>query len=93
MQIMPLSENPWYQKVLKEITETDRRKREMEKNFHSDMIDDYQQLVEEEAKQAVELLKYGVGCQVSKGAVLITVDDETTFEIQKEALRNELGVD
>lgn len=93
MQIIPLSENPWYQKVLKEITETDRRKREMEKNFHSDMIDDYQQLVEEEAKQAVELLKYGVGCQVSKGAVLITVDDETTFEIQKEALRNELGVD
>lgn len=92
MNFEPINENPWYLKVLSQIKAVDKAKKDMEHNFDPTMRPKYDGIIKEEAADAAELLKLGASYTVTDKFVNITVDDET-FEIDKEQLKSELGID
>lgn len=85
-------ESPWFKKVLSEIKDLDRRKREMEKNFSWEIKDDYNDIVRKETVEAVDLLKFGADNRIEGDSVVLTIGEDT-FRIPKDILSDELGTD
>lgn len=87
-----VNESPWFKKTLSDIRKTDKARREMEQHFSYDSLDKYKELNEQEAQEAVELLKFGLDTHFQGDSLIIEYEGEK-FKVAKEALREKLGTD
>lgn len=87
-----IQESPWFKKALDDIRATDKERRDMEKHFSYESLDDYQELNRKEAVEATELLKFGVDNHIEGDSVILEFEKEK-FKVPKEALQDELGIE
>lgn len=85
-----ITNNPYYQSVVQDFLNAEKRKAELEKDFTADMSDEYAEIKKTIISKAVELIKLGCEFEEDASTIGLIINDDI-YEFSKEVIRQYMG--